>query len=105
MDTSVKRLLAAGIVIALVLAGLVSYYASSKPDGLNKVAADHRMNRKERTSPADGSPVSGYGVKGVKDGRLSDGLAGVIGVGVTLAIGGGVFWTVRRRRAPRREEP
>ncbi|MCZ9340606.1 cobalt ABC transporter permease, partial [Streptomyces sp. TRM76130] len=32
------------------------------------------------------------------DARLSGGLAGVIGVGVTVVAGSAVFWTVRRRR-------
>ena len=45
------------------------------------------------------SPLADYGVKDVDDARLSGGLAGVIGVGVTVAAGTGVFWAVRRRRS------
>jgi cobalt/nickel transport system permease protein len=37
-------------------------------------------------------------VKDVEDARLSGGLAGVIGVGVTVVAGSTVFWAVRRRR-------
>ncbi|MGW4157829.1 PDGLE domain-containing protein, partial [Micromonospora chersina] len=44
------------------------------------------------------SPLADYGVKDVTDARLSGGLAGVIGVGVTVVAGSAVFWAVRRRR-------
>ncbi|GAA2114189.1 PDGLE domain-containing protein [Actinomadura alba] len=92
-----RRFLTAGLLVALVLAGILSYYASSKPDGLEKVAADKGINAKEEDHAFADSPLGDYGVKGVDHGRLSGGLAGVIGVGVTLALGGGLFWVVRRR--------
>jgi cobalt/nickel transport system permease protein len=38
-------------------------------------------------------------VKDISDARLSGGLAGVIGVGVTVVAGSAVFWAVRRRRS------
>jgi hypothetical protein len=96
---STRRFLIGGLFVALVLAGLVSFYASSKPDGLEKVAADKGISAKQENHTLKGSPLSHYGVKGVDDQRLSGGLAGVIGVGVTLALGGGLFWLVRRRDA------
>ncbi|WP_222720627.1 PDGLE domain-containing protein [Actinomadura sp. HBU206391] len=92
-----RRFLTAGVLVALILAGIVSYYASSKPDGLEKVAADKGINAEEQHHTFKDSPLGDYGVKGVDHPRLSGGLAGVIGVGVTLALGGGLFWIVRRR--------
>lgn len=92
-----KAFLAAGLLVALVLAGIVSLYASGDPDGLEKVAADKGLNAKEQEHALGDSPLGDYGVRGVDDQRLSGGLAGVIGVGVTLAVGGGLFWVVRRR--------
>ncbi|MFJ2111641.1 energy-coupling factor ABC transporter permease [Streptomyces sp. NPDC087850] len=89
---------AAGLVTALVLAGFVSYYASASPDGLEKVAADQGIDRKTEPHHTGDSPLADYGVKDVSDARLSGGLAGVIGVGATVAVGSGVFWAVRRRR-------
>ncbi|MDT0464393.1 energy-coupling factor ABC transporter permease [Streptomyces gibsoniae] len=87
-----------GLAASLVLAGFVSFYASASPDGLEKVAADHGIDRKaERHASAD-SPLADYSVKDVGDARLSGGLAGVIGVGVTVVAGSAVFWAVRRRR-------
>jgi hypothetical protein len=89
--------LAAGLLAALILAGIVSFYASGAPDGLEKVAADKGISAKEEDHRLKDSPLGDYGVKGVHDRRLSGGLAGVAGVGITLVIGGGVFWLVRRR--------
>ena len=89
-----------GLVASLVLAGFVSFYASASPDGLEKVAQDKGIDAKtEKHATEDSSPLAGYGVKDVADARVSGGLAGVIGVGVTIVAGTGVFWAVRRRRS------
>ncbi|WP_411111406.1 energy-coupling factor ABC transporter permease [Streptomyces sp. c-19] len=96
---SPRRLWIGGVVTALVLAGFVSFYASASPDGLEKVAADQGIDAKAQEHAAAGSPLADYGVEGVETARLSGGLAGVIGVGATLAVGTGAFWVVRRRRA------
>ncbi|WP_330261818.1 energy-coupling factor ABC transporter permease [Streptomyces sp. NBC_00539] len=96
---STKPVWITGLVTALVLAGFVSYYASASPDGLEKVAADKGIDQNEREHAAANSPLADYSVKDVADTRLSGGLAGVIGVGATVAVGTGIFWSVRRRRA------
>ncbi|NEC92142.1 energy-coupling factor ABC transporter permease [Streptomyces sp. SID12501] len=87
-----------GLAASLVLAGGVSFYASASPDGLEKVAADKGIDAKAEDHAAADSPLADYSVEGITDGRLSGGLAGVIGVGVTIVAGTGVFWAVRRRR-------
>jgi cobalt/nickel transport system permease protein len=98
--TSRRRLWAGGLVASLVLAGFVSFYASTSPDGLEKVAHDQGIDKQEKEHAAANSPLAGYGVQDVSDARLSGGLAGVIGVGVTVVAGSTVFWAVRRRRTP-----
>ncbi|MEV5972576.1 energy-coupling factor ABC transporter permease [Streptomyces sp. NPDC051921] len=95
---SPKKLWIGGVVTALVLAGFVSFYASASPDGLEKVAADKGIDAKVQPHAAADSPLADYGVKDVSNARLSGGLAGVIGVGATLAVGTGAFWVVRRRK-------
>ncbi|WP_031098557.1 energy-coupling factor ABC transporter permease [Streptomyces sp. NRRL S-15] len=97
---STRKVWAAGLAAALVLAGFVSFYASANPDGLEKVAADKGIDEKVQEHGAAGSPLADYGVKDVENARISGGLAGVIGVGATVAVGSGVFWAVRRRRTP-----
>ncbi|MGW0880048.1 energy-coupling factor ABC transporter permease [Streptomyces sp. NPDC002671] len=96
--TSRRTLWIGGLVTSLVLAGFVSFYASASPDGLMKVAHDKGIDKKAQKHTSDGSPLAGYGVKDVSDARLSGGLAGAIGVGVTVVAGSTVFWVVRRRR-------
>ena len=93
-----RRLRIGGLVASLVLAGFVSFYASASPDGLEKVAADQGIDKKEKKHASSDSPLAGYGVKDIGNARLSGGLAGVIGVGVTVVAGSTVFWVVRRRR-------
>ncbi|MFF5534022.1 energy-coupling factor ABC transporter permease [Streptomyces cinerochromogenes] len=97
--TSRRTLWVTGLVTSLVLAGFVSFYASANPDGLEKVAHDKGIDKKEEKHAASGSPLADYGVKDVSDARLSGGLAGVIGVGVTVVAGSAVFWALRRRRS------
>ncbi|MGW3148968.1 energy-coupling factor ABC transporter permease [Streptomyces sp. NPDC001177] len=87
-----------GLVTSLVLAGFVSFYASADPDGLEKIAHDQGIDQKVEKHASADSPLADYGVKDVSDARLSGGLAGVIGVGVTVVAGSTVFWAVRRRR-------
>ncbi|MFD9115957.1 energy-coupling factor ABC transporter permease [Streptomyces bottropensis] len=95
---SPRTLLLAGLGTSLLLAGVVSFYASADPDGLEKVAADKGIDAKVEDHAAAGSPLADYGVEGLDNARLAGGLAGVIGVGVTVAAGTGIFWAVRRRR-------
>jgi len=88
--------LGAGLLLALLLAGVASGFASSDPDGLEKVAQDKGFaDTAEDGALADG-PLADYAVRGVDDERLSTGLAGVIGVGITFAFGLGLFLLVRR---------
>lgn len=96
---SLRRLLAVGVLVAAVLAGIVGYYASSSPDGLERVARDKGIDAKEESHPLGDSPLAGYGVKGVENERASVGLAGLAGVGVVLVAGTGLFWALRRRPA------
>ncbi|WP_031036722.1 energy-coupling factor ABC transporter permease [Streptomyces sp. NRRL F-5650] len=88
-----------GLVASLVLAGFVSFYASADPDGLEKVASDKGIDKKAEEHASADSPLADYGVKDIADARISGGLAGVIGVGVTVVAGSAVFWAVRRRRS------
>ena len=87
----------AALAVSLLLAGVVSFYASGDPDGLERVAADHGFDAAEREHDLAGSPLADYGVAGVANERLSVGLAGIIGVGVTVAVGGAVCYAARRR--------
>ena len=97
-------------VMTFVIAGALSYLASSSPDALDsttlkgcdvietaggeqltgsciaQTATDHTMA---------GSPLADYSVAGMD----ATGLAGVIGVLATLAVAGGLFWLIARGRS------
>ena len=101
---SAKGLLIGGLLLAFLLAGFLSGFASSEPDGLEKVAGDQGFLEAGRDSAVSGFPLADYAVRGIEDERLAGGLAGVIGVLLTLAVGTLVFYAVsklRSRRAPR----
>jgi cobalt/nickel transport protein len=89
-------LVVTGLVVSLVLAGGVSYYASSQPDGLEKVAGDIGFLDSAKESAVEDGPLAGYGVAGVDNERISGGLAGVIGVASTAAVSFGLFYALRR---------
>ncbi|SCG66897.1 PDGLE domain-containing protein [Micromonospora halophytica] len=100
---------AVGLLVALLLAGVVSNYASSHPDGLDSsllkgCTVDSEGEITGGSCPAQqekehevGGPLADYGVAGIDNGFLSTGLSGALGVLLTFAVGGGVFWLLRRR--------
>ena len=97
----VGALVATGLVVAALLALLVAPEASSEPDGLERVAIDEGFADTARDHDLAGSPTADYGVDGVDDERLSTGLAGALGIGITFVATGGLFLLVRRaRRTP-----
>ena len=94
-----KTFLISGFLISLFLAGVISFYASSSPDGLEKVAGDIGfIESAQEHVNADGL-LADYGVKGVDNERASVGLAGVIGVIGTALIGGVLFRFISRKPA------
>jgi cobalt/nickel transport system permease protein/cobalt/nickel transport protein len=94
---STRVLVVTGLLVALLLAGVVSYYASTSPDGLNRVAEDKGFSGTAKKHVSDDSPLAGYGTRGVSDERLSGGVAGVVGCLVVLVLAGGLALVVRRR--------
>ncbi|GIE78354.1 hypothetical protein Aph02nite_43040 [Actinoplanes philippinensis] len=105
-----KKFLIAGLFVALLLAGVVSRFASGSPDGLDYAAREGCtfdadgditggtcMAQQEQEHQLGDSPLADYGIKGIDNETLSTGLSGVAGVLLTFAIGGGLFWLIRRR--------
>ncbi len=100
-----RTFVALGVLVALVLAGVVSFYASSNPDGLEYVAEKTGViDTAEEHRAADG-PLADYSTRGVDNDRLSGGIAGVTGAVVVLVLAGGLTYVVRRRDRRRTTEP
>ncbi|WP_430790826.1 PDGLE domain-containing protein [Actinoplanes sp. G11-F43] len=107
------RFIIAGLFVALLLAGVVSSFASGSPDGLDHTARDGctfnaddeitggdcMAGKAEDHEFADG-PFADYAVRGIDNEYLATGLSGVLGVAITFAVGGGLFWVLRRRGTP-----
>jgi hypothetical protein len=80
---STRVLVVVGVAVALLIAGVVSRFASSDPDGLTKVSEDHGF--------------AGAGTS--HDGLLSyGGVSGLVGAVVVLAVVGVTVYLLRRRR-------
>jgi hypothetical protein len=92
-----KAFFATFLLVALLVAGVGSYYASAHPDGLNSVAEKTGFSDQERSSGASDGPLAGYRTHGIDDARLSGGVAGVVGCLLVLTLAGGLAWAVRRR--------
>ena len=98
------------VVATLLIAGGISYFASTSPDGLDSATlrgcevvespegeqltgsciAQHATEHTMSTSPLADYVVGGHAATG--------GLAGVIGVLVTVALAGSTFWLIARSR-------
>lgn len=85
------------LLASLLVAGGVSYFASSNPDGLEYVAEKVGFADAAEDSATADSPLSDYQVRGVENDALSGGLAGVVGALVVLVVAGGLAYVVRRR--------
>ena len=98
-------LIAIGVGLALLIT-LISPFASSQPDGLEKVAED-----KEFSAEAEGPSyelISDYTFPGVENERLATILSGMVGVLIVAAIGLGVGYGMRalaRSRARQSSSP
>ena len=92
-----NKFIAAGFLVAAILAGGASYYASSHPDGLEKVAGDIGFIDTAKDSAVADSPLAGYGIKGIDNARVSGGLAGILGIIATGAVGGALFMFIRKK--------
>jgi len=94
----------AGLAVAVVAAMAGAPFASSAPDGLERVAEDHGFST-DNGQPARG-PIPDYQMPGVKHGGLATALAGATGTlaafGAAWALGRGV--QNRRRNASTGEE-
>ena len=91
-----KGLLIGGLLVVFVIAGFISGFASSAPDGLEKVAGDEGFGETARDHAFSGFFLADYAVRGIDNERLAGGLAGVIGVIVTLAVGTLLFLGMSR---------
>ncbi|MFV0407155.1 MAG: PDGLE domain-containing protein [Propioniciclava sp.] len=92
-------------VAALVVAGALSSFASSSPDGLERVAEDHRFAEYSRDTATAASPFADYATSGITTAWLSTATAGVVGVLIVTMVAAALFTLLNRGggRATRRD--
>ena len=79
-----KRFLIIMLALSLITAGVVSWFASSHPDGLERVAEDNKFIEKAEDSSYELFPD--YTVPGGLNEFWSNGLAGFIGTIATFCL-------------------
>jgi cobalt/nickel transport protein len=93
--------IAAGLALTLALVLFVSPWASSSPDGLEKVAEEKGfIEKSEETDPAwEGSPAPDYAVPGVDDSHpaLATALAGLAGTVAIFLIAWGLALILKKK--------
>jgi cobalt/nickel transport protein len=105
-SSSFRLFLLGGLLVTAGLALFVSGFASSSPDGLEKVAGDKGFLQTARDHLFADGPLADYEVKGIDSERLSTGVSGLIGVLVTFGVGFLLFALLRALRPGRdRSEP
>jgi hypothetical protein len=106
MDKRLWWFLGIGLLVALLVAGVLSGFASGDPDGLERVSIDEGFDETAQDHTLADSPLADYTVAGVEDERLSTGLAGIVGVAITLILSGALFYGIRLYgKARRGKEP
>ena len=79
---SQKKVLILLAITSIALAAFGSPFASTFPDGLEKVA--EKLGFVDRGSAALHSPAPDYSTPGISNGRLSGSVAGVLGAGIVF---------------------
>ena len=86
------------LAVAIGLGTAFSPFASSSPDGLEKVAEKKGFLDRGRLAPVqEDAPVPDYAFPGIENARLATALAGFAGALGVFLLGAGVVAIVRRR--------
>jgi hypothetical protein len=100
--TSMRIFVALALAAAIGLATAVSPFASSSPDGLEKVAGDKQfLNDGKLHSIQKDSPIADYAFPGIDNARVATGVAGFAGTLAVFALGYGLAFVARPRRVER----
>ena len=96
---SMRVFVALALALAVALAFGLSPYASSSPDGLEKVAEDKAFVDQGRLHRAQDSPIPDYAFPGIDDERMATAVAGFVGTLGVFGFGFGTARVLRRTRA------
>ncbi|HUV86101.1 MAG TPA: PDGLE domain-containing protein [bacterium] len=86
------------LAVALLLGVAVAPFASSRLDGLERVAEDNGFPGRGEGEPLVSSPVPDYAFPGVGSEGWATAAAGAVGTLLTFAVAFGLAAALRRRR-------
>lgn len=86
------------LAAALLIGVVISPFASSWLDGLERVAQDKGFLGRGEGEPLVSSPVPDYAFPGVRGERLATAVAGGLGTALTFAVAFALAATLRKRR-------
>jgi cobalt/nickel transport system permease protein len=90
-----------GLLTAICFAVVVSQFAASDPDGLEKVAIEQGFIGSAEEHALAGSVFADYATRGIDNATLSLSVAGFAGVVLTLVVGYGIVSAATTARRPR----
>ncbi|WP_108668444.1 energy-coupling factor ABC transporter permease [Euzebya rosea] len=102
---SMKAFAVAGLLVAVLFATVVSQFAASDPDGLERVAEDLEFVEQGEEHSLAGGIFADYATAGIDNEQLSLAVAGVTGLVLVLLVGGGLLLAVRGSRRARGDTP
>jgi hypothetical protein len=86
------------LAVAVGLGSAASPYASSSPDGLEKVAAEKQfLTDGKLHAVQEDAPIPDYAFPGIDNPRVATGVAGFVGTLAVFGIGLGLAYALRRR--------
>jgi cobalt/nickel transport system permease protein len=94
----VRPFLLGGALVAAFFAMVVSQFAASDPDGLEKVAIDQGFADRAADHSLADSVFADYATRGIDNEELSLAIAGITGVALTLIVGTGLVVAARQLR-------
>jgi PDGLE domain len=101
VSASMRLFTVLALALAVGLATAASPFASSSPDGLERVAENEGFLDDGRLAAVqEEAPVPDYAFPGVENERVATGLAGFTGTLLVFAVGYGLARVVVRRPAP-----
>lgn len=86
-----------GLAVAIVLAVVLSPFASPWPDGLEKIAEVQGFLEKAEGEPLISSPIPDYAWPTINSEGLATSMAGVSGTLIVFGLGYGLASLIRRK--------
>ncbi|MFA5031788.1 MAG: PDGLE domain-containing protein [bacterium] len=93
-----KKIIFTGLVVSCFLALFISPFASSSPDGLERVAINKEFIEKGEGHNVIKSPLPDYLIPGIKHEKISTSVAGIVGTLLVFGLAFGVTALVSKKK-------